>query len=226
MAVCCFMLRKITGLIVQKRNPNRVNIYLDGEFAFGLARITAAWLQVGQALDDEKIAALQSQDELEVAYQAAMRALDRRPHTEKELRRKLEPKGFKPETMDATLARLRNAGLVSDHQFAQSWIENRTVFRPRSHRAITMELRQKGISDENIQTALEDSPTEEQLAQLAAQHYARRLSGLDWQTFRQKLGGHLARRGFNYETASQAVRKAWENQQTSGTTRLEGNEED
>jgi len=53
------MTKKITALKVQKRNPNRVNIYLDGEYAFGLARITAAWLHVGQELGDEKIAELQ-----------------------------------------------------------------------------------------------------------------------------------------------------------------------
>jgi regulatory protein len=49
-------MKKITALEVQKKNPNRVNLHLDGEFAFGLARITAAWLKVGDVLSDEKIA--------------------------------------------------------------------------------------------------------------------------------------------------------------------------
>ncbi len=226
MAVCCFMQRKITGLKVQKRNPNRVNVYLDGEFAFGLARIVAAWLQVGQILEDEKIAALQTQDEHEVAYQAAMRILDRRPHTAEEIRRKLQPKGYQPETVDAVLERLRQAGLVSDGQFARAWIENRSAFRPRSHRALALELRQKGVADEDIQTALEASADEEELANQAAGRYARRLAGLDWQTFRLKLGGHLARRGFNYETASQAVRKAWEDLRASTAEINNGTKED
>jgi hypothetical protein len=39
-----------------------VNLHLDGEFAFGLARITAAWLKVGDVLSDEKIAKLQADD--------------------------------------------------------------------------------------------------------------------------------------------------------------------
>ena len=46
---------KITRIVVQKRNPDRVNIYLDGEFAFGLYRDTAAWLEVGQELSDNQI---------------------------------------------------------------------------------------------------------------------------------------------------------------------------
>jgi regulatory protein len=47
-------MKKITAISVQKKNPNRVNIYLDGEFAFGVARITAAWLKNGDELSDEK----------------------------------------------------------------------------------------------------------------------------------------------------------------------------
>ena len=48
-------MKKITALTAQKRNPNRVNIYIDGEYAFSLARIVAAWLRVGQELDEEKL---------------------------------------------------------------------------------------------------------------------------------------------------------------------------
>ena len=51
---------KITGLKLQKRNNDRVNVYLDGEFAFGLSRIVAAWLRTGQELSDEKIAELKA----------------------------------------------------------------------------------------------------------------------------------------------------------------------
>ena len=55
-------MRKITAIEVQKRRPNRVNIHLDGEFAFGLARIVAAWLRVGQELSEEKIEELQAKN--------------------------------------------------------------------------------------------------------------------------------------------------------------------
>ena len=49
-------MKKITALEVQKKNPNRVNVHLDGDFAFGLARITAAGLKLGETLTDERIA--------------------------------------------------------------------------------------------------------------------------------------------------------------------------
>ena len=83
------MKHKITALKRQKRNPNRVNIYLDGKFAFGLSRIVAGWLEVGQELDDEKISSLQVEDELEVAYQRALKFISHRIRTENEIRRNL-----------------------------------------------------------------------------------------------------------------------------------------
>ena len=60
-------MKKITALEAQKKNPNRVNVHLDGEFAFGLARITAAWLKIGDVLTDERIAQLQNEDAREAA---------------------------------------------------------------------------------------------------------------------------------------------------------------
>ena len=47
--------RKITALKAQKRNSQRINVYLDDEFAFGLSRFAAAWLQIGQELSPKKL---------------------------------------------------------------------------------------------------------------------------------------------------------------------------
>ncbi len=60
--------QEITALKAQKKNPNRISVYLDGEYAFGLARIVAAWLRIGQLLSEEDIDRLKQQDTLEVAY--------------------------------------------------------------------------------------------------------------------------------------------------------------
>ena len=51
---------EITAIKLQRRNHQRVNIYLNGQFAFGLARIVAAWLQVGQNISHEKIEQLRA----------------------------------------------------------------------------------------------------------------------------------------------------------------------
>src|SRR5664279_4545671 len=118
------MNQKITALKAQKKNPNRINVYLDGEFAFGLSRIVAAWLSVGQELEDEQIARMQQQDATEVALDNAVKFISYRSRTESEIRRKLSEKGFLDEDIDKVLERLRSNGLVADEQFARSWVEN------------------------------------------------------------------------------------------------------
>lgn len=201
-------MKKISALVAQKKNPNRVNIYLDGEFAFGLARITAAWLQTGQELSNEKIAQMQAEDARERAFQQAMLFLSYRVRSEKEIRQNLLKHEIPEEVIGQTLERLRESGLVNDNQFARAWVENRNTFRPRSRRALTMELRQKGLDDETVQTAV-SNVDENALAYESANKRAGRLKSLEWGEFRRKLSEYLARRGFPYSVIAPVVTQVW-----------------
>jgi len=201
-------MRKITAIEVQKKRSNRVNIYLDGEFAFGLARITAAWLRVGQELEEKKIEQLQAEDARERALQQALLFLGYRARSESEIRKNLQKHEIPESVIEETLQRLRRDGLANDDQFARAWVENRTAFRPRSRRLMALELRQKGLDDESTKAALE-AVDDEALAYEAAQKRAPRFKGLEWSEFRKKLTGFLARRGFSYSVISPVVTKIW-----------------
>jgi regulatory protein len=217
----------ISALKVQKRNPQRVNVYLDGEFAFGLARITAAWLHVGQKLSKEKITQLKQQDTQEAAYQRAMRLLSFRPRSSTEIQQKLVRLGFASEVIDAVLTRLMRSGLVDDARFAKEWTDNRNEFRPRGRRALEFELRQHGLKREEIDEALAGLD-ENSLALQAARKHARKLQGLPAVEFRRKLYGFLARRGFDYENAKPAVEQAWKENggQGAASPNTDDNEEE
>jgi len=219
------MEKQITGIRPQKHNSDRLNIELDGEFAFGLSRIVAAWLKVGDTLSEERIASLTKSDASEEAYQKALRFLDYRPRTEKEIRQKLIQKGFDVEDIDLVLQKLQNANLVQDQQFAIMWIENRNEFHPRSQRLMRLELRNKGVSNQMIETALAESLEDEELATRAAIKYARKLDPQDWITFRKRLSAYLARRGFSYGTIAPVVRKVFDSIQHDQSTILD-NEDD
>jgi regulatory protein len=206
---------EITALKAQKKNPNRINIYLDGEYAFGLARIVAAWLKIGQILSEEDIERLKQQDTFEVAYQKSLRFLSYRPRSETEMRRKLNEQGFEAAVIDSTIQRLKENNLLGDERFAQDWVENRSAFRPRSKRLLALELRQKGVAEEEIQKALAETEDENNLAYQTAVAYARRLASVDWETFRKRLGAYLARRGFSYGTIAPVLRRVWEETHSS-----------
>lgn len=201
-------MRKITAIEAQKRSPNRVNIYLDGEFAFGLARIIAAWLKVGQELSEEKIEQLQAEDARERAFQQALLFLSYRARSESEIRKNLRKHEIPEAVIEETIERLRRDGLANDREFADAWVENRKTFRPRSRRLMAMELRQKGLDDEDIQSAIE-TLDDEASAYEAAQKRAARLKGLEWNDFRRKLSDFLARRGFSYSVVAPVVTRIW-----------------
>lgn len=216
-------MKKITALQAQKRDPNRVNLYLDGEYAFGLARIVAAWLKVGQELSEEKIAALQADDSRERAYQQAMLFLSYRARSEAEIRQNLRKHEIPDAVIEDTLERLRRERLADDRQFAQAWVENRSTFRPRGRRALSVELRRKGLSEENAQAALAGLD-ENALAYEAGLKQARRLAGLEWNDFRKKLGEFLARRGFGYGVIAPTVARIW-NEAHAGQPQIIDDEE-
>lgn len=208
---------KITAIESQKRDPNRVNIHLDGEYAFSLSRIVAAWLKVGQELSEEKIASLKAEDARERALQQAMLFLSYRARSESEIRQNLRKHEIPEEIIEQTLKRLRANRLADDNQFARMWVENRNTFRPRSRRALTIELRQKGIQEDAAQSALADVD-EEALAYSAGLKKARRLEVLEWNEFRKKLSEFLARRGFPYSVIAPVVSRIWNETHTEQHT--------
>jgi regulatory protein len=202
------MAGKITGLVAQKRNKERVNVYLDGEFAFGLAMIEALKLHKGQSLDDDEINRLRALDEIEVAHEAALRFLSYRPRSIAEVRQKLHEKELADEAIEQAIERLKAVRLLDDEAFARYWVDNREQFDPRSARALKSELRRKGVSDGDIRATVE-SVDEESAAYRAAQSQARRYHGQDGQVFRKRLGDFLLRRGFNYAIVRQVVNRLW-----------------
>ena len=214
----------ITALQVQKRNPNRINVHLDGEYAFGLARIVAAWLQVGQTLDEGKIAELQAEDARERAMQQAMLFLSYRARSEKEIRENLSKHEIPKAVIEDTIERLRQNGLANDKNFADVWIENRSTFRPRGRRALALELRQKGIDDPTIESALEDVD-EDTLAYEAGQKKARKLRVQEWSEFRKKMSDFLSRRGFSYSVIAPIVSRLWNETHAKGEEQIYDNEE-
>jgi regulatory protein len=201
----------ITALVAQKKNPDRVNVYLDGRFAFGLAAIEAVRLRRGQALTDADIERLQAADDVEKAREKALRFLSNRPRSEWEVRQNLLKAGYGDAAIDRVLERLRSVALVDDAAFARYWIENRMQFKPRGEVALRQELRRKGVDREVIDAVLDEGEhAEDQAAIQAALAKADRYRQLPRPEFAQKLGAYLARRGFNYETVREAVQVAWQ----------------
>jgi regulatory protein len=205
------MEREITAIKAQKRNRQRVNIYLDGDFAFGLSRIVAGWLEPGRKLTEAEIQKLLEADTSEVAFQKALQFISHRPRSVEETRQRLRKKGFSDEVVEATLNKLLEKHWLDDLDFARQWIENRNAFRPRSDRLLAYELRLKGVADDVIAQALDKfGGDENDLAYQAGIKKAEQCRNETRLDFLKKVGGFLGRRGFHYGIVKPTVERLWE----------------
>jgi regulatory protein len=203
------MAKTITALSVQKGNKERVNVFLDGEYAFSLGLNAALLLKCGQALSQAEIEQLQREDDSLRAYHNALRLLGYRPRSRLELERHLRQKGYEAEAIDAAMARLVAKRYVDDEAFARSWLNHRERLRPRGARGLSYELRQKGIECEMIDEVLSDLD-EAASAWAAIEGKMHRWRALDQAAFRKKVMGFLSRRGFAYDTIRKTCARAWE----------------
>lgn len=197
----------ITALKIQKRNKERVNVYLDDKFALAVTILVAAPLKKGQYLSDAEIETLKNGDERNKAYQQAVRFLGFRPRSQVEIEQHLRGKGYAAEVVAETISRLIEQDYLDDEAFAQFWLENREQFRPRGERALRYELRQKGIDPQVIEAALTDLD-EGELAWAAVEGKLRTWKNLPVDRLKQKLIGFLSRRGFTYEIAQRIFQRA------------------
>ena len=198
----------ITSLQIQKNNKERVNVYLDEEYAFPVTILVAATLKKGQFLSDAEIAQLNQQDERDKAYNQALNYLGFRARSRVEVERYLRNKKYSPEAINDTLQRLAEGQFLDDTAFAQAWVEDRERFKPRSRQALQYELRQKGVEAEAIEEALEDID-EDELAWRAVESKLRQWQQLLEPDFKKKAMGFLSRRGFGYEVAQETTARAW-----------------
>lgn len=198
----------ITDLKVQQKNHDRISVYVDGRFAFGLPAIVAARLKPGQSLSEAEIEALQAEGDEETAYNRVLDFLSYRPRSRAEVVTYLQKRDAPEEQIESIVGRLERAGLVDDEAFARYWVENRERFRPRGARALRYELRRKGLADGDIEQALAGLDAAEG-AYRSAERKAQQLRHLDQQSFYRKLIEYLARRGFDYEVSQEAAHRHW-----------------
>jgi len=192
----------ITALKGQVRDPERVSVFIDDHFAFGIAASTAVkeGLRIGDQVDAARVAELVTMDEVGRATSAALNLLARRPRSTREITDRLHRKGFAPPAIDAAVVRLEGWNYLDDADFARYWVENREANRPRGRRLLEQELHHKGVDRELARAAVEAAaPNEHDAALAMARSKVRSYSGLDPMVARRRLTGFLGRRGYGFD---------------------------
>lgn len=148
-------------------------------------------------------------DEFNKFYNQALRFLSYRSRSEKEIKDNLLKKKASQEVIDQIIVKLREHAFVNDKEFAKSWIESRMRFKPRGIRVIKMELKQKGISQEIIDSQiskLRSSVSNEEMIQKLIQKKITRYKQLPPMEMKQKLFQFLSSKGFEYDDIKDALK--------------------
>ncbi|MCB2203117.1 RecX family transcriptional regulator [bacterium] len=191
----------ITRLERQKKRRHRVSVFLDGDFAFGCSEDTAFrfGMHKGMEIDEEKRQEIEDYDNRVQAKLAAERLIGTRMRSERELRRRLKEKEFPEEIIDETVSTFTRVGLLNDREFAEAFVRDRLLLRPRASSVLRRELRGHGIDGEIVDSVLAahfNAETENELARDMADSYIRSHSSLDTPVLKRRLAGYLQRKGF------------------------------
>lgn len=138
-------------------------------------------------------------DPLSVAKNIALRHLSMAPKSRFQLEQVLAKKGVSPEIAKLCLDRLTEVGLIDDLAYAGMFVRSKCVSKKISRSVLRMELRQKGITDENIEQALTQI-TDEDEYQMATELVIKKLRsmhGLEKDVIQRRLYGLLARKGYH-----------------------------
>ena len=200
----------ITALERQRKRRGWVEVWLDGEPRFDVSSAVARerGLRVGRTIDASEIRTIVAIDARRSAMQIATSMLARRPHSEREVRRRLGMRRFDAALIDEIIVKLKSARLIDDSEFARAWVDSRDRCSPRGRRLIASELRARGV-EVAVATSAVAEVSEEDAAYRLASRRVRALAQLDYRTFREKLGAHLQRKGFRWDVSRATVTRCW-----------------
>lgn len=211
----------ITKLTPGVKDPNRVNVFLDGHFVLSLDvnQVIDLGLKVRQSVTKERLSELQRASEFGKLYQRSLEWVLTRPHSVREThdylkrrqikRRQLNRQRAREEKkplaefddalIEMVIERLVEKKYVDDRKFAEFYVENRYLRKGISHKRLRMELKNKGIGQDMINQVFEQVPRneDEEIKKVIAK---KRKKYNDFQ-----LVGYLARQGFNFHNAKTAV---------------------
>ena len=211
---------KITDIAQAVRNPDRVNISVDGKYRFSLDmyQLSSLGLKIGREYSEAELDELETESQFGKLYARALEYCLMRPHSKKEVRDYLWRKtretkyksrqtgeiksraGVSQEIADRVFDRLVEKGYLDDEKFTRFWIENRNQTKGSSLRKLTNELRVKGVESSIIDQILAESSRNDsdEIAKIIAKKRSKYPE-------EQKLIAYLARQGFSYDEIKTAL---------------------
>jgi len=204
----------ITSITKQKKSK-RYNIFLDGEFSFGVSEtvLTQFHLQEGQTIFQELISKIQDEELWTVTKLYVLRLLARTMRTEFEIRNKLKKRNITEEMISRMITWLYEHKFLNDEHYSQTFVTSKLHRKHTSKKLLQQQLRTKGIPSQIINTSLKAITGEIEIgnAMLIAEKKVNQLSNshrvATLEMRRRRVGEFLVRKGFSYDIVKKVLRK-------------------
>ncbi len=197
-------MRKITDITRQK-DKKRVNVFIDGSFYSGVEEIVLLSnnLHIGDEVDEKKLSEIIEESEYTSCFQKASNYILKGSHTVKRVCGYLKEKGYDGKIIAKVVNKLCDYGYLDDGAYAKNYVELKSGHKGK--RLLKLELKQKGVSEEDIENALSCIDDEDESAYKTAKKYLKgRL--LD-DTTKKKCYRYVVSKGFSYDCAKSAIEK-------------------
>ena len=209
----------VTELSVQKKNPNRFNLFIDKNFFSGLSvnSVSEFGLYQGKNQTDEKLTALIAFEIEQTLFDRACNFLGRGLKSKSRVKRFLEEQIYKKTdewtfaranleehvTVEKIINRLEKIGLVNDRAYSEAFVRDRMKFKPKSTFALRQELLAKGVDTEIADSVLSEFVQDEN-ALLQKAYYKRYKTEPISKEDKKKID-FLRRKGFNWDMISKFI---------------------
>lgn len=205
----------VTKIEIQKRNKEKVNIYVDDKYSFSLTLngLVESGLKEKANISEEEINALKIKDEPKLAVQQALNILSYSMKTESELIRKLTEKGFSEKAVNYAVEKLKGYKYLDDSVYVSMYITTRAIPNNWGDQKIISNLLQKGVDinliKEKINELYSYDEKKDSIKKVAEKYY-QKLKDDDEKKKKQKLYRYLASKGYSYDLISSTISSLYE----------------
>ena len=203
-------MKVITDIKPQVKTPTRCSIYLDNVFYCGLELETVMRhrLKIGDQIEPEKLDEIQFDSERVRALDKALSFVTKSKKTQKQVKEHLYSKGYTEQTVASVIEKMNDYRFLDDGDYAETYAKSYS--KTKGKKLIEMELKKRGVSEEDMSLAIENIGDQTESAVIIAEKYLK--SKVKDKPNMLKCYKYLLSKGFEYDVAKSAIDRIGNNE--------------
>ena len=203
-------MKVITDIKPQVKTPTRCSIYLDNVFYCGLELETVMRhrLKIGDQIEPERLDEIQFDSERVRALEKALSFVTKSKKTQKQVKEHLYSKGYTEQTVESVIEKMKDYRFLDDGDYAETYAKSYS--KTKGKKLIEIELKKKGVSEEDMSEAIENIGDQTESAVNIAEKYLK--NKIKDKQNMLKCYKYLLSKGFEYDVAKSAIERLGHNE--------------